>query len=82
MAKNQHQWGFMANTPKGDLAQCQVESCGKWRLGSSKKLFRLSHDEYVGMHNRGEIDASECLGEITNAFLVKPATHKGIEDLI
>ncbi len=80
MAKKfQHDWGFMGNSKYGDLAHCEVKTCGKWRLDDGKP-FSLSWDEYQGMHNRGEIDANECL-EQTNLFLVKPSSHKGIEDL-
>lgn len=80
MAKNNHEWGFMANSKYGDLCQCQIKSCLKWSLKG--KIFKMSLDEFQGMHNRGEIDASETLGEATNLFLKKPKVHIGIEDII
>lgn len=75
-----HEWGFVANTPKGDLVQCQYESCRKYQIGDGKP-FKLSYDEFIGMHNRGEINAHETVGEITNQFLIKPKSHKGFKDI-
>ena len=77
--KYKHEWAFMGNSKYGDLVQCQIDTCRKWKFGEAKP-FSMSMDEYEGMHNRGEIDAGECLGEINNSWLKKPAVHKGIED--
>jgi hypothetical protein len=65
MKRNQHVWGFMANggsNGKGDLSQCQVKSCRKWSY-EDDKTFKMSYDEYVKLHESGEINASEVLGE-------------------
>lgn len=64
--KYEHDWGFMANSKKGDLLQCQHDGCRVWSFMGEKPYFELSHDEFVGMHNRGEIDAFEALGDRTN----------------
>jgi hypothetical protein len=61
-----HDWAFMANggsNRRGELAQCQVNSCRMWQFSDGTKAFKMSHDKFVEMHNRGEIDASEVLGK-------------------
>ena len=68
MRKNEHQWGWMANEGSnvlGELAQCQISSCRKWRYSSGKgdgKLFRMSNEKYKQLHESGEIDATEVFG--------------------
>jgi len=79
--KYEHDWGFMANSKKGDLLQCQHDGCRVWSFMGEKPYFELSHDEFAGMHNRGEIDAFEALGDRTNAYLSKPSVHKGFAEL-
>ncbi len=61
----QHEWGFMANAGslgKGDLVQCQHDGCRVWSYMGNKPYFKMTHEEYVAMHDRGEINAVEVLG--------------------
>ncbi len=60
-----HDWGFMANMGslgKGDLLQCQHDNCRVWSWMGEKPYFKMDHDEFVAMHERGEINATEVLG--------------------
>lgn len=62
----EHEWGFMANDVKGgkrgDLLQCTHEGCRVWSWMGDKPYFKMTHDEFVAMHERGEINATETLG--------------------
>lgn len=61
----QHDWGFMANggtNKKGDLLQCQHAGCEVWSYMGEKPYFKMTHDQFVAMHESGEINATEVLG--------------------
>jgi hypothetical protein len=49
--KKEHQWGYMGVTKGGEeIAQCQVPTCRKWRIGvNSKQLKTMSDTRYQQM---------------------------------
>lgn len=53
----EHQWGWMGTTKGGEeIAQCQVPTCGKWKIGvDSKQLKVMSHNRYQKMITEGLI---------------------------
>lgn len=64
-AKNQHEWGFMANAGSlglGDLMVCSI--CGQWRMigYNQGKPFKMSQRQFKSWHRDGKIDATETLG--------------------
>lgn len=60
--KYEHDWGFVANSKKGDLLQCQHDDCRVYSYMGDKPYFKMTHEEYETMHQRGDIDANEVLG--------------------